>query len=287
MKRREFITLLGGATVGWWPLAARAQQSAMPMIGFLDGRSPDATMADRLRAFREGLKDTGYVEGDSAIITYRWAENQLDRLPELAVELIRRRVTVIAAPSTTAAVAAKAATATIPIVFLVGDDPVKLGLVTSLGRPGGNATGINFVVAELGAKRLELLHELVPTASRIAVLVNPTDQTRSNVRDLEAAARAVGLQIHVFSASTTDEIDMAFAGILRERMQALILIPDAYFGTRRVQVAIMAARHALPTVAALRSGAVATDGKAANNRCIRHQRCSLATVDGRFCAATA
>jgi putative ABC transport system substrate-binding protein len=165
-------------------------------------------------------------------------------------------VSVIVVPSSTpASVAAKNATTTIPIVFGVGEDPVKLGLVTSLGRPGGNATGINFVTAELGAKRLGLLHELVPTASRIAVLANPTDQTRttSSIRDLEAAARGVGLQIHVFSASTADEIDMAFAAILRERMQALILIPDAYFGTRRLQVAIMAARNALPMVAALRS----------------------------------
>ena len=254
MRRRTFITLIGGAAATW-PLAARAQQPAMPVIGLLDTGGVDSNTG-LLRPFREGLGEAGYFEGQNVAIEYRWAEGHYDRLPELAADLVRRKVSVIAIPSSTpASVAAKNATTTIPIVFGVGDDPVKLGLVTSLGRPGGNATGINFVTAELGAKRLELLHELVPTASRIAVLANPTDQTRttSNIRDLEAAARALGLQIHVFSATTTDEIDVVFAAILRERMQALILIPDAYFGTRRVQVAIMAARHALPTVAALRS----------------------------------
>jgi putative tryptophan/tyrosine transport system substrate-binding protein len=251
LRRREFITFLGGAAA--WPIAAHAQQAGMPVIGLLDTGGVDSNTGF-LRPFREGLGEAGYFEGQNVVIESRWAEGRYDRLPELAADLVRRKVSVIAIPSSTpASVAAKNATTTIPIVFGVGDDPVKLGLVTSLGRPGGNATGINFVVAELGAKRLELLHELVPTASRIAVLVNPTDQARSNVRDLEAAARAVGLQIHVFSASTTDEIDLAFAAILRERMQALILSPDAYFGTRRVQVAIMAARHALPMAAALRS----------------------------------
>jgi putative tryptophan/tyrosine transport system substrate-binding protein len=253
-KRREFITSLGGA-VAAWSLPARAQQPAMPVIGLLDTGSVDSNTGF-LRPFREGLGEAGYFEGQNVAIEYRWAEGQYDRLPGLAADLVRRKVSVIAIPSSTpASVAAKNATTTIPIVFGVGDDPVRLGLVASLGHPGGNATGINFVTAELGAKRLELLHELVPTASRIAVLANPTDQTRttSNIKDLEAAARAIGLQIHVFNASTTDEIDMAFAAILRESMHALIVIPDAYFNTRRVQVSIMAARHALPTVAALRS----------------------------------
>jgi putative tryptophan/tyrosine transport system substrate-binding protein len=254
MRRREFITLLGGAAAAW-PVAARAEQAAMPVIGLLDTGRVDSNTGF-LRPFREGLGEAGYFEGQNVTIEYRWAEGQYDRLPELAADLVRRKVSIIAIPSSTpASVAAKNITTTIPIVFGVGDDPVRLGLVASLGRPGGNATGINFVTAELGAKRLELLHELVPTASRIAVLANPADQTRttSNIRDLEAAGRALGLQIRVFSASSIDEIDKAFTAILREGMHALILIPDAYFNTRRVQVAIMAARHALPMVAARRS----------------------------------
>jgi putative ABC transport system substrate-binding protein len=254
LKRREFITSLGGGAAAAWSLPARAQQPAMPVIGLLDSGALDSNTGF-LRPFREGLGEAGYFEGQNVAIEYRWAEGQYYRLPELAADLVRRKVSVIAIPSSTpASVAAKNATTTIPIVFGVGDDPVKLGLVSSLGHPGGNATGINFVVNELGAKRLELLHELVPTASRIAVLANP-DQTRatSYIGDVEAAARAIGLQIHVFNASSADEIDMAFAAILRERMHALMLIPDAYFGTRRVQIAIMAARHAVPLVAALRS----------------------------------
>jgi putative tryptophan/tyrosine transport system substrate-binding protein len=185
LNKREFITLLGGAATAW-PLTARAQQPVMPVIGLLDTGGVDSNTGF-LRPFREGLGEAGYFEGQNVAIEYRWAEGQYDRLPELAADLVRRKVTIIAIPSSTpASVAAKNATSTIPIVFGVGDDPVKLGLVTSLGRPGGNATGINFVTAELGAKRLELLHELVPTASRIAVLANPTDQTRttSNIRDL-------------------------------------------------------------------------------------------------------
>ena len=253
MRRRELITLLGGA-VAAWPLAARAQQPAMPVIGLLDTGSIDSNTRF-VRPFRQGLGEAGYFEGQNVAIEYRWAEGRYDRLPELAADLVQRKVSVIAIPSSTpASVAAKNATTTIPIVFGVGDDPVKLGLVTSLGRPGGNATGINFLTAELGAKRLGLLHELVPTALRIAVLANPTDQVRtaSNIKDVEAAARAIGLQIHVFSASTTDEVDVAFAAILRKRMHALLSIPDAYLNTRRVQLATLAARHALPTVYPLR-----------------------------------
>jgi ABC-type uncharacterized transport system substrate-binding protein len=211
MKRREFITLLGGAAVAW-PLAARAQQPAMPVIGFLNPTSPDA-FAGRLRGFRQGLKDTGYVEGENVAIDYRWAENQIDRLPLLAAELVRRRVAVIVG-NTPSAFAAKAATTTIPIVFLVAEDPVKLGLVASLARPGGNLTGINMFSAELVAKRLDLLRELVPGAARVGVLVNPTNATttESTLRDVAAAAAPTGLQIKVLNASTSREIEAQFAG---------------------------------------------------------------------------
>ena len=211
MRRREFITLLGGAAA--WPLAARAQQPAMPVVGFLHPASPDA-LTDRLRGFRQGLKDTGYVEGENVAIEYRWAENQIDRLPALAADLVRRQVAVIVATAAPAsAFAAKAATTTIPIVFIVGEDPVRLGLVASLARPGGNLTGINFFSAELTAKRLELLRELVPAAARVAVLVNPANATiaETTLRDVEAGARAIGMQIQVLNASTSREIDAAFA----------------------------------------------------------------------------
>src|SRR5262245_28684856 len=208
MRRREVITLLGGAAA--WPLAARAQRG-MPVIGFLDSRSPEA-VADRLRGFRQGLKDTGYVEGDNVSIAYHWAESQSDRVPELAANLVRQQVDVIVTTGGShVALAAKAATSTIPIVFLAGDDPVKRGLVASLARPGGNATGINFFNIELVAKRLELLRELLPRATRVAVLVNPADArtTESTLREAEAAARAMGLQIQALNASTSAEIDAA------------------------------------------------------------------------------
>jgi putative tryptophan/tyrosine transport system substrate-binding protein len=257
MRRRELITLLGGAAA--WPLVARAQQPAMPVVGFLDPRSPEAN-ADRVGAFRQGLKDTGYVEGENVAVDYRWAENQMDRLPSLAAELVRRRVAVIAAsggPST--AFAAKTSTTTIPIVFTVGDDPVKLGLVASLARPGGNLTGINFFVSELAAKRLELLRELVPAATRVAVLTNPTEATltESTLRDVEAAARVIGLQIQVLNASTSREIDTAFATIVRERPDALFVGTDPFFVSRRVQLAQLATLHKVPAVYALRQYAEA------------------------------
>ena len=205
MNRRTFIALVGGAAAAW-PLTARAQQPAMPVVGFLDTRSPDG-MTDRLRAFREGLKDSGYVERENVAIEYRWAENQLDRLSELAAELVRRQVAVIAATSSYPALAAKAATTTTPIVFLVGEDPVKLGLVASLARPGGNLTGINLFSGELTAKRLELLREMVPGAARIAVLVNPanTTTTETTLRDVQSAARAMGLQIQVLCRLRKDQ----------------------------------------------------------------------------------
>jgi putative ABC transport system substrate-binding protein len=246
VKRREFITLLGGAAMAC-PLAARAQQQqVMPVIGFLDVRSPDA-MADRLRGFRQGLKDTSYVEGENVAIEYRWADNQLDRLPALAAELVRRQVAVIAAPNTVSALAAKAATTTIPIVFIVAEDPVRLGLVASLARPGGNLTGVNFFSGELTAKRLELLREMVPGAARIAVLVNPAGpDAETTLKDVEPAARAMGLQIEVLNASTSREIDAAFTTFVRERPDAVFVSLDVFLNSRRVQLVNLASRHVVP-----------------------------------------
>jgi ABC-type uncharacterized transport system substrate-binding protein len=246
MKRREFITLLGSAAA--WPLAARAQQPAMPVIGLLDSRSPEA-VAGRLRAVRQGLKEAGYVEDENVAIVYRWAENQLHRLPELAADLVRRQVAVIAATGgVPPSLAAKAATTTIPIVFAVGEDPVRLGLVASLARPGGNLTGVNYFSYELIAKRLELLRELVPAAKRVAVLVNPAnvEATEPTLRDVEAAARAMGLQIQVLKANTNREIDAAFATVVRERPDALFVGPSPLFVERRVQLVHLASRHAIP-----------------------------------------
>jgi ABC-type uncharacterized transport system substrate-binding protein len=255
MRRRQFITLLGGAAAAW-PLAASAQQSAIPVIGFLDPASPD-TFADHRRAFRQGLKEVGYVEGDNVAISYRWAENQIDRLPELASDLVSRQVALIATVSN-GAFAAKAATTSIPIVFIVADDPVRLGLVASLARPGGNLTGINFLNAELTAKRLELLRELVPTASRVAVLVKPTSSfTEAPLRDMDVAARAMGLQIQVFNASNSREIDAAFEAFARERPDALFVSPDPFFRSRRMQLTHLATRHAIPATYALRDYAEA------------------------------
>jgi len=246
MRRREFITLLGGAAVAW-PITARAQQPAMPVIGFLNPTSPDSN-ADRLRAFRQGLKQNGYVEEENVAIVYRWAEGQTDRLPEMAADLVRRKVAVLAAVQGVAsALAAKAATTTIPIVFVVPEDPVRFGLVASLARPSGNLTGINFFTAELVAKRLELLRELVPAAKRVAVLVNPTNATAEiTVRDVEPAARVIGLEIQVFNASTSGEINTVFATLTRERPDALFVAGDSLFTSRRVQFAALAARHAIP-----------------------------------------
>jgi putative ABC transport system substrate-binding protein len=247
MKRRQFITLVGGTAVAW-PLAARAQQAAMPAIGMLDPRSPDG-MTDRLRAFRQGLKDTGYVEGENVAIVYQWADNQPERLPALAADLVRRRVAVIVTTgSIVAHFAAKAATTTIPIVFTTGFDPVQLGLVASIARPEGNLTGFFFFNNELAAKRLELLHELVPAAARVVVLLNPavTASVETTLRDLEPAARAMGLQIRTLNASTSREIDAAFTTFGRERPDALFVSQDAFFGSRRVQLANLASRHAIP-----------------------------------------
>ena len=247
MKRREFITLLGGAAVAW-PVAARAQQPAKPVIGFLDSQS--RTFADFvLPAFRQGLKDNGYVEGDNVAVEYRFAENQIDRLSALAAELVRLPVALIIAGAPPAALAAKAATTTIPIVFGVGDDPVKIGLVTSLARPGGNLTGINFFSSELAAKRMELVREMVPAAARVAMVSDPTfTLTEFQVRDAETAARAMGLQLQVLSASTSREINAAFANFVRERPDALYLGTGPFFVSRRVQLTQLAARHAVPAI---------------------------------------
>ena len=247
LKRRDFITLLGGAAATW-PLAARAQQPAMPVIGLLDQRSPDE-LADRLRSFRQGLRDLGLVEGQNVAIDYRWAENKTDRLPELAADLARRQIAVIAAVGGIGpALAAKAATTTIPIVFIVSADPVTLGLVASLARPGGNLTGINFFNAELTGKRLELLHELVPTAKRVAVLVNPVnaDYTNSALREVDAVIRSTALHVQVLNASTIREINTAFATFSSERPDAIFVSQDPFFNGRRIQLVQLAARYGVP-----------------------------------------
>jgi putative ABC transport system substrate-binding protein len=248
LKRRECIALLGGAA-GAWPLVARAQQPAMPVVGLLNPTSPEA-FADRLRAFRHGLKEADFVEGENVAIEYRWAEGQYGRLPALAAELVRRQVAVIAATGgSPVALAAKAATATIPIIFTIPEEPVRLGLVASLARPGGNATGVNFFVAELGSKQLGLLHELIPAAARVGLLVNPNDPTtESAMRDSAAAASAIGVQVDVVQASDSREIESAFATLIRNRADALLVGPSPFFVSRRMQLAILAARHAIPVV---------------------------------------
>jgi putative tryptophan/tyrosine transport system substrate-binding protein len=246
MKRRAFITLLGGAAAAW-PLAARAQPSAMPVIGFLDASSaPERGWV--LAAFRQGLAEGGFVEGRNLTIEFRWADGQFDRLPELAADLVHRNVSVIATPGTSAAgLAAKSATATIPIVFGAPGDPVRLGLVKSLNRPGGNATGVNFFTGEVVAKRMQLLRELVPAASRIAVLVNPSDPSNESTRsNVEPAAS--GLGILVLKAVTIGEIDAAFARLVHEKADALFVAPGVFFSARRVQLAVLAARHNVPAV---------------------------------------
>jgi putative ABC transport system substrate-binding protein len=245
IRRREFITLLGGAAAGW-PLAVRAQQEKMPVVGFVNAGSSDPPLA---AAFRKGLNEAGYFEGQNVTVEYHWLEGQFDRLPALMGDVVRRRVAVIATPAGNyAAQVAKAATATIPIVFGVGEDPVKLGLVASLARPGGNLTGINFFASELEAKRLALLHELVPKAVRIAVLVNPANvpATESALRDIPDAARTMGLQIEVHKASTRSEIEAVFAILVRNGADALHVAGDTFFTSRRVQFATLAATNRIP-----------------------------------------
>jgi putative ABC transport system substrate-binding protein len=256
MKRREFITLLGAVTsLLALPLAARAQQQALPMIGFLHSASASSNELN-VAAFQRGLSEAGFIDGQNTRIEYRWAENQYDRLPELATELVRRQVVVLAAAGSTAsALAAKAATSAIPIVFSTGEDPVQLGLVSSLNRPGGNATGVTLFTTEVVAKRVGLLHELLPRAARVAVLVNPTDAARmeSTLRDVEAAARVSGLQIDIFKAGTIGEIDAAYATMVRARADAVFVGPEPFFFSRRVQLAILAVRHAIPGTYAARA----------------------------------
>ena len=251
MRRRQFITLLGGAVA--WPLAARAQP-AMPVIGLLDQRSAETTV-DRLRGFHRGLKESGFVEGENVSIIYRWGEGQTERLPELAADLVRRKVAVIASTGgIPATLAARDATASIPIVFTIPDDPVKIGLVSSVARPDRNLTGINYLNSEIIAKRLELLHELVPTATRIAVLVNPRNpvNAEATVSGAQSAGRSLGMQITAFNASTSREIDAAFAAMVAGQSDAVFVGGDGLFNSRRLQLAVLAARHRLPTASTSR-----------------------------------
>jgi putative ABC transport system substrate-binding protein len=245
-RRREFITLLGGAAA--WPLAARAQQPAMPVIGWLGSGSPGPS-APAVTVFRQGLAEAGYIEGSNVAIEYRWAEGQYDRLPALAAELVRRQVAVIVATPIPAALAAKAATATIPIVFSAAADPVNLGLVGSLAQPGGNATGVNFFQAELSAKQMSLLREFRPNAAGIGVLVNPANANVEGLtKDVTAAAAALGVEIEIVHARDSREIEEAFATLVHNKAGALLVGADSFFFNRRVQLAILAARHAIPAV---------------------------------------
>ena len=253
-RRREFIAMLGGAAA--WPLAARSQQPAMPVIGFLGSTSP-GSLRDAVAAFHGGLTETGHIEGQNVAIEYRWAEGQYDRLPGLAGDLVHRQVAVIAAIETPSALAAKAATATIPIVFFTGGDPVQLGLVASIRRPDGNLTGVTALNVEMGAKRLELLHELVPTASVMVLLINPTNAiTEAITTNLQAAAHTLGLQLHILAASTERDFDAVFARLIQLRA-GLIIAPDAFFNSRTEQLATLALRHAVPAIYQYREFAAA------------------------------
>ena len=257
MRRRKLIAMLGGAAAAW-PLAARAQQPALPVVGFLDNRSSDG-MASRLAAFHKGLKEVGLVEGENVTIVYRWAEDRLDRLPEMASELARQATVIVTTAGPPAAFAAKAATTTVPIVFLVGEDPTRLGLVTSIARPSGNLTGINMLANELEAKRLQLLHQLVPQAQRVAVLVNPNSviNAETTLRDVEPAARTIGLQLQVLKASTAREIEEAFAWSEGQRPDALFVAATAFLNIRRVQLVQLAAFHRLAATFGQREAAEA------------------------------
>ena len=247
LRRREFITLIGGAAVAW-PLAARAQQAAMPVIGFLDPSSPERS-TDMVRAFLLGLGEEGYFEGRNVVIEYRWADGQNDRLPEFAADLVRRRVAVIMATTDRSALAAKAATATIPVVFTSGNDPVQFGLVASLNRPAGNLTGVTTLNVEVGQKRLQLLHEMVPAARDIAVLINPSDPSAQTLaRDIAAASRTLGLTVHLLDASSEHDFDAAFVTLRQRQAGALVIGADPFFNSRSEQLAQLAARHAVPAI---------------------------------------
>jgi putative ABC transport system substrate-binding protein len=246
-RRREFIGLLGG-TAAAWPLAASAQQLAIPVVAFLDAASLEIEVRG-LAEFRRGLSEIGYVEGQNVMIEYRSAEGQADRLPALAADMVRRRVAVIATMANNAAVAAKATTSTIPIVFTVGGDPIKMGLVDSLNRPGGNITGVSFLSSDIVAKMLEALHELMPKAARIAVLVNPTNQNAAaDTTEAEAATRTLGLELQVLNASNAGEIDDAFALLVERRAAALLIEGDPFFAGRMKQLVVLTARHAIPAI---------------------------------------
>ncbi len=255
MRRREFMTLVGGAAAATWPLAARAQQPPIPVIGFL-GIAPAASYAGRLDGLRSGLRDLGYVEGRNVVIEFRWAESSA-QLPELAADLAKRDVAVIVTSGNAATRAAKTATSRIPIVFSVADDPVRLGFVASFNRPGGNVTGLSLISGALGAKRLELLRELVPNATVIAVLTNPNNPAEDNVRGEQATARAIGQRILVLDASTAAEIEQAFAALFQQRADALLVNADALFTAQRELLAALAARHRLPAIYAWREFAEA------------------------------
>jgi putative ABC transport system substrate-binding protein len=279
MKRRQFITLVGGAAVAW-PLAARAQQPAMPVIGFLGSESPDL-FADRLRGFRQGLSETGYAEGRNVAVEYRWAEGRNDRLPALAADLVGRKVSVIVTGGgTPAARAAKAASTTIPIVFQVGGDPVPLGLVASLNRPGGNLTGVNSLNGELVPKQLELLHELVPAATTMALLVNPTNLGNA-VRDAQPAARPLGLQLEILYASAEPDFDTVFATLTKLRAGGLAINADPFLQSRSEQLAQQALRHAVPAIAQLREF-VAAGGAMSYGGSIREQLRQVGIYTGRI-----
>ena len=258
IRRRKFLAALGGAAAAW-PLAARAQQSAMPVIGILQVSAAE-TDPKTASAFRKGLSESGYIDGQTVAIEYYWAEGQYDQLPKLAAELVRRRTAVIITPlSTAATLAAKAATTTIPVVFSIGSDPVEIGLVASLNRPGGNVTGVVTMNSELGAKRLGLLQELLPTATRFAVLINPEPRRLAEalIADVRAAASAIGRQVEVLATSTSREIDTAFATLVQKRIDALLVSPDLFLDTRRAQILVLAARHALPVIYPHREEAIA------------------------------
>jgi putative tryptophan/tyrosine transport system substrate-binding protein len=247
MRRREFITLLGGAAA--WPLAVRAQQAAMPVVAFLGSGSSDVVMAARLRAFRQSLKDVGYVEGENVAIEFRWAQGQYDQLPALAAELVRRGVAIVVTTGLGSALAAKAATTTIPLIFLGADNPVQFGLVASLNRPGGNATGLNLLTSELTAKRLELVRQLVSPAAMVAVLVNPNSpEVAPQLADVQSASRAMGQPILILNASNESDFDTAFASLVQHRADALLVTNDAFLFNRRDQIAALATRNAVPTI---------------------------------------
>jgi putative ABC transport system substrate-binding protein len=283
MKRRAFITLLGGAAAAW-PLGARAQQPAMPVIGFLGGESPDRYL-DRLRGFRQGLSEAGYVEGRNVAVEYRWAQGRNDRLPALAVELVGRKVNVIATGGGfSAAKAAQAASTTIPIVFQVGADPIQIGLVASLNRPGGNLTGVNSLNGELGPKHLELLHELVPTATIFGFLQNPTNSREPTLTDMQAAARTLGPQLHALYASTERDFDAVFATMAKVRAGGLVIGADPFLQSRSEQLATLSLRHALPAIAQLREF-VAAGGAMSYGGSIREQLRQVGIYTGRILKA--